>query len=232
MPQPIWMSVILLVYASLTILIAFLAIVVRVFKLRPKSTRMVANAQVLINLKKIFGWASIGLFLFQFIYEAALSGIEPKVSQDIFDFMAWIFFLILASAFYMLALWFLSSSLARTSKSEVLTTHAEPNPEPPKVNILIGQQTYTTEEVEKETRYIRRLIYWITPIMVIFGLGITIPMSKYGFHMSWSGVFAFNFFFYFVGIAMWLISLKWYVKQMVKMRLEIKRRSKPESQLP
>lgn len=232
MTEPLWMNVILIAYASVTILIAVLAIVVGVFKLRPKSARMIANAQVLMNLKKIFGLATISLFLLLFIYSAVLRGIEPRVGLDIFNFMAWIFFLILTSAFYMLALWFLSSSVARNSKSEVITTHAEPNPEPPKVNTLIGQQTYTTEEIEKETKYIRRLIYWITPIIVIFGLSMTIPMSKYGFRMSWSGVFAFNSFFYLFGIAMWLISLKWYVRKMVKMRLEIKRRSKPKSQLP
>ncbi|MHB1391012.1 MAG: hypothetical protein ACYCXF_07265 [Thermoleophilia bacterium] len=119
MPHPIWLSVIILAYACLTITIAVIAIIIRVFRLRPKSDKMVANAHVLINLKKIFGWTAIGMFLFQFIYDAVLIDAESKLDPDVFNLMAGVFFLILISAFYMLALWFLSKALARNLKGEV-----------------------------------------------------------------------------------------------------------------
>ncbi|MHB8181941.1 MAG: hypothetical protein ACYDDR_14155 [Acidithiobacillus ferrivorans] len=117
MPQPIWMSVVLLVYAFLAILVLSLATITRLFKIYPQNTHLITNAKQLIKLKKIFGWATLGLLVLSLILPPFVISAEQRTGGEISNSMAFIFFLEWISTIYMAAFWFLAASLDKNLKS-------------------------------------------------------------------------------------------------------------------
>ena len=110
MPQPIWISIILLAYGCLTFFVFLLAAIIRIFEITPRKVRVVKNVRSFTDLRKLFIKAALVLFIFSLIFPP-LSSIEQLSGETISNFIAFVFFLELTSSIYMVALWFLASSL-------------------------------------------------------------------------------------------------------------------------
>lgn len=117
MLQPIWMSIVLLVYAFLALLVMSLAILIRLFKLTLNNHHLISYAKQLINLKKIFGWAALGLLALSLILPPLSISAQQYTGEELSNGMAFIFFLEWISTIYMAAFWFLASSLDRNFKN-------------------------------------------------------------------------------------------------------------------
>ncbi len=223
MQQPVWMNVILLAYVCLTVLIGALAIIMRVPGLRPSSPRAAALARPLIGMKGIFGWAAVGIFMFQFIFVMVLMRIEPRLEPEVFNLLAWIFLMILTSAFYMFALWLLSGSLSsgsgrtKTSDGKLQTVPTTPP---------VEWQGYDAAKVEAETRWVRRMLRLGVPVFLAISLVISLLMGRYAFQLTWVEVLILNALFYSITGVVILAGYGSFEKSLVRMRLEMIREGK------
>ena len=153
--------------------------------------------------------------------------IESKIDPDVFNFMSWIFFLVLTSAFYMLAVWLLASGLAR---NQALKETGGPVIRQRETNWTASQDyagKYSEEEIAQAKKYARKVVFWTTFSIMILGSFISVPMVRYGFHETWSGTIAFNIIFYAIAILACIILFNGQVRFVARQRLETRRKGKP-----